>query len=157
MVSSQAKAPYPMVGNSCLLHVYLYSQVHSYCCSFWQQLLCVSVNKDFDIGFDKNAGQPIWQRYAITFLFDWIFILSWGCWVTILRIVGDCPGDGVRPSWEGLLSELSSCDLRGMSKTETTYDILSFLNARSSEVRLPPKVVFHRSYYFTLLYFTLLN
>ena len=38
-----------MVGNSCLLHVYLYSQVHRCCCSYWQQLLGVLVNKDFKI------------------------------------------------------------------------------------------------------------
>ena len=38
--------PSPIVVNSCLLHVYLYSQVHSY--TYWQQLLGVSVNKDFD-------------------------------------------------------------------------------------------------------------
>ena len=45
-----------MVGISRLLHVYLYSQVHSCCCSYWQQLLGVSVNKDFDLilGISKS-------------------------------------------------------------------------------------------------------
>ena len=48
MVNSQEKESSPIVVNSCLFHVYLYSQVHSCCCSNWQQLLGVSENKDFD-------------------------------------------------------------------------------------------------------------
>ena len=46
--------------DSWLLHVYLYSQVHSCCCSYWQQLLGVSVNKDSDkkLIWGKLIGAP---------------------------------------------------------------------------------------------------
>ena len=54
MLNSQEKAPKPMVGISRLLHVYMYSQVLSCCCSYWQQLLGVSVNKNFNIEHQKS-------------------------------------------------------------------------------------------------------
>ena len=73
MVNSLEKAPSPIVVNSCLLHVYLYIQAHSCCCSYWQQLPGVLVNKHFAKQKNINLSEPCHKPKSNTTLTSTLF------------------------------------------------------------------------------------